>query len=314
MNSVLRKVSVLFLSLFLASCALEPTGPYAPSTQVNGTLAGTQMNDYYYPRTAGYLYVYSNVFRSYDNGDQNAPRVVNGPNDSLYTLGFIDTTQSGDSIFAYKIKYKVLSSQTGRPKMSLHYLPASQNFVGAFIDGSQSIQGDVYALNPSTRGASVDSIMGAAAGRVRMISNDFTSGESSVWQMDTIYFGYEGDSVYTFQKNSQGQWIRSRLIFARQVYDGDSWQNAYWNTTTRFNVLNADSNISTAAGNYNVVKIGVTTSAYNLPLTEHKYFGFKGGLIKQVDSWRVTSDGSNAKLQSLTREVNVVVPDWSELP
>lgn len=309
----IKLVLAALLSLSLASCALDTNAPYAPSTTAHGTVSSSNASSYFYPHVKGYTYAYTNTFRSYDRGADQDPTTTVGTSDTVKTLGYQGSTSTGDSLFAISVKYEVLSSYQGRPKMPLRYVPQSSGFVGAFVNNSQTVGGEVTALSPNTRAASVDSIMGAAAGRIRMIADDYSSNGTRLWQTDTVYFSGNGDSVYQYQKDGQGNWIRSRTIFCRRLSTGDYWNNATWNTATRYTVLNVDSAISLAGQNFQVTKIGVTSSNYNLPITEEKYFGVNTGLIKQFDSWYVTSDGSSATLQTLTREVGVVVIDPSEI-
>ena len=302
------------LSLAASSCMLEPdatrqTLPKAASY----VLPTANMCDYWYPKSAGYLYVYTNILREFSHGPANLPDSIQGACDTLRTLGYADiSTPNGDSLFALSITYQVLPVVAGRPSLGLRYLQSSQTFTGAFIDTAASISGETIANVPKAFVVSTDSVLPAAAGRIRELTAGFGSNESKCWQTDTVYFSQHGDSVALWGYDGQHNLSVERIVFCESFDPGASWTYGGWENSTKSTVINADTLIATPTHSFRSVLIGQSTSSYQLPLTELKAYGYLRGLVDQLDGWWITKDGHNCIYHTIEHQLNTIMLDNDE--
>lgn len=294
-------------------CQSPTDYPVSAGRTAYGVVGSSTASDYFYPHHKGYAYVYTNKLLTYTNGPENAPTEVQGANDTLRTLGHVGTSPDNDSLFAVSVTYRVQSGHTGRNSYALRYFGTQHTTGGAFIDGSTTYQGERLLETPPTRAVSCDSVHGAVYGRIRTMTDDFTS-SSGTWQVDTIYFSASGNGVKVWEKNGS-TYTHNRTIFNSGVtiQNNAEWSYSAWNNSTKFKVLDADASVTTTAGTYASVKIGVETASLLMPVEEHKFFGYSRGLIKQVNSWWTTSNGTSRVKQTSIREVGVVVIDINEV-
>jgi hypothetical protein len=292
-----------------AGCESPYDMPVASSDRSYGLLASNDLGTYFYSHRAGVTYVYSNVLRTEDNGSIT---VTQGLNDTVRTLGHAGFTSSGDSVFAYSVKYRVVSDLAGRGVHGLRYLPAAGSFGGAYIDASSSFTGERSTLSLSTRAVSIDSSTAPCYGRMRSFASDLQGNATSVWQTDTVYFTSSSNHVALWEKTASGSFVRSKDIFRSDVtvQNNAEWDYSTWQTSTKIKVLSDNAPITIAGTNYGAIMTSVTNSNLNLESTQQKYFAPGRALARQVDSWFVTTNGTNRIKKTIIREDIVVIdPD-----
>src|SRR5579885_1630752 len=86
MSALLIATFVIGVSLALSSCSVSTTGP-TMSGASHGALGGDNMCDYYYKKSAGWVYAFSNVENIYNSNGTVAQTFVGAP-DTVRTLGF----------------------------------------------------------------------------------------------------------------------------------------------------------------------------------------------------------------------------------
>lgn len=308
-----RLYLLLFLALAVSACAVDSTtAPFGVSDLVRGTVSGSSMEDFFYSHHRGTTYIYSNKLNTYLYGADNDPISINGPSDTITTLGYQGQNGNGDSVFAICAKYEVLSSYSAQAQATLAYIPASGGFAGAFVTAPTTLTGEVFPTNISTPAVSNDMVVTGAGGRLRQLTDDFGSNATKVWQADTIYFTAHQNSVRILQK-SGGSYSTLRNVFVSNASTGDHWLFNVADSITSDSVLADNTSVTVPAGTYaSSVKLGVSTSALSLPMSEEKYFGLRVGPIKQVDSWWTTGDGIARLKHVLIRELTQVVIDKEE--
>jgi hypothetical protein len=259
----------------------------------------------------GYTLIYTNVDSAYLDGPTKSPTLYYGPDDSLRTLGYQSLAPNGDSLFAIEITYQVLSSYSGRAIFDLPYLAPDSSFGGAFIDGTTVLTGECGGVTPNSRGVSYDSMAGGNAGRIKWLTYGLGASGTRVWQKDTLYFSSVGDSVALWDRPYGYTYdIPFRQIFLRSFSHSDSWRNGSGDDSTQFTVVSPDTIVAGPTGTYpHVASISVSTSQFNLPISEVKFFARSTGLILQQNSWWATSDGSSRTYHITTHELSVIVKD-----
>jgi len=307
----------LFAGAFsLASCTMDPQAPAASGGISYGALASNNMRDYYYPTKAGYTYVYRHTEKRYDK-DGALVSSIAGAYDTLTTLGFKRMSPSGDSLTAFVLKYRLLAQYAGRQVMALPYVLKKANrddgawFEGDAIQESQEDEAQ-FITNPKPKPVGTDTILAGIAGRVKSVADAFASTGARVWQSDTIYFQAERDSVVIWEHDIHtGRLFRGRLLFYKDAKNNSKWQYGLWEGSTYFDVDDVDDVVNVPAGAYRSIDIAVTTPDVYAPIKEHKWFGYTAGLIKQIDTYYLTTTGKlkdKFKAEMIRDLISVTVP------
>jgi hypothetical protein len=302
-NSMKLNLSALLLLLGLgvASCS-EPSAPVGAGSDSYGVISGRDMRDYYYPREAGWTYIYKNTFTDYVGTSNTVASTATGSFDTLRTKGF-GLMYNGDSLFTMDVTYRVLSPYANKNRFNLYYFKKGQSNNGGFIIGNSPVgfnRSDLDSI--SSVAASIDTILYATEGPTRdLIDNPYVSG-SRVTRTDRLYYSAKGDSVFLWFK--EGTTIRKiRQLWCNDFDKNLDWQYATWDNYTYFKVADEDMTASTPAGNFTAAELDVITEDLNTPVKELKYWGLGAGLVKQYDEWRITSDGVNYAKKSKVREL-----------
>jgi hypothetical protein len=293
---------LLLLGLGVASCS-EPSAPVGAGSDSYGTLSGRDMRDYYYPRQAGWTYIYKNTFAVYDGTSNTVGSTVVGSIDTLRTRGFSNVTPGGDSLYAMDISYRVLSNFANKNRFNLYYFKKGQSNNGGFIVGNNPTGFDRSDLDSiSTVSSSIDTILYATEGPTRDLIDNPASTSTRYVRNDRIFYSAKGDSVYIWFK--EGSTMRKvRQLWYSDFEKNADWQYATWDNYTYFKVGNEDVSVSTEAGNFSAAELDVITEDLNTPVKEVKYWGNNTGLVKQYDEWRTTTDGVNYTRKSKVREL-----------
>ncbi len=305
-----RLLAVLFFGGVLASCSEQPSGPVTGGGASYGSLGSQDMSDYYYHKTAGYTYVFSNVQNFLDD-DGNVTATYTGANDTVRTLGYDAANgPNGDSLYRIQITYRVDSAYAGRQWMNIYYVGTSPTNGGFLTQGTNpsDVPGCVFMGKPRPRPVSTDTILAGIAGYVRTQTDDFTNASGHFkWQTDTLWFTSHGDSTIIWERFFAGGPLRmSRLIFCKNFTNNSTWTYDQIDATTIFTVNDKDQQVTVPAGTYNhCVKIDVRTSKVSddIPITEKKWFACGTGIIKQYDKWATTTDGQTFQMQDFTRSL-----------
>jgi hypothetical protein len=293
---------LVLLGLGVASCS-EPSAPVGAGSESYGVLAGKDMRDYYYPREAGWTYIYKNTITEYIGTSNTVASTVTGSYDTLRTRGFSSVTPTGDTLYAMDVSYRVLSNFANKNRFNLYYFKKGQSNNGGFIVGNNPASFNRSDLDSiSSVAASIDTILYAVEGPTRdLIDNPNVSG-TRLTRNDRIFFSAKGDSVYLwFKEGTQIRKIR-QMWFAEFDKNAD-WQYATWDNYTYFKVANEDVTVSTEAGTFTAAELDVITEDLNTPVKETKHWGVGAGLVKQYDEWRTTTDGINYTRKTKTREL-----------
>jgi hypothetical protein len=293
---------LVLLGLGVASCS-EPSAPVGAGSDSYGVLAGKEMRDYYYPREAGWTYIYKNTFTEYVGTSNTVATSVIGSYDTLRTRGFTSITPAGDTMYTMDVSYRVLSNFANKNRFNLYYFKKGQSNNGGFIVGNNPTGFNSSDLDSiSSVAAAIDTILYAVEGPTRdLIDNPNASG-SRVTRYDRIYFSAKGDSVSLWFL--EGTTFRKiRQMWYQEFDKNDDWQYATWDNYTYFKVADEDVTVSTPAGSFTAAELDVITEGLNTPVKETKYWGVGAGLIKQFDEWRTTSDGTNYTKRTKVREL-----------
>jgi hypothetical protein len=309
------RLLILFSLLLAASCRSPTDVPAGLDQRSMGSGPGGApvASDYWYPHAKGLVIVYSNTDTLF-NVATSSFTVTHGLNDTVKSLGYQGIfSPSGDSLFAVVATYLVWVDCGGRGVTTLRYLPQGTGCPGAFIEGSASISGETTTSLPASREVSGDSIAGALAGRLKSFGGSCSAG-SKVWQKDTIYFTSIGDSVVLWNHaNPLGPITPFKSVFLRLITLGDSWRIATDLDSSTYAVGSTSTSVTVPAGTYDAILLTVASPQYHLPLIEKKYFTQGVGLIRQEDSWNVTTDGITFNIHKLTTEASVIVKDDPEM-
>jgi hypothetical protein len=311
-RSILRIKHLLFLSLVaIVSCKSPIEAPIVTSLHRMGSGGGASVSaaDYWYPHQRGLRITYSNTDTLFNAN--NSFTVTHGSNDTLRSLGYLGFSPTGDSLFAVVVTYEVVSGYAGRGVMTLKYLPGSS---GAFIDGTSSLSGEVTTSVPTARGVAFDSVAGALAGRIKTVADGYAAGTyTRSWQKDTIFYTSIGDSVVLWNRQTPTAALKPfKYVFLRSITLSDSWRTAADLDVSTYTVASTSIAVTVPAGSYTAVQLSANSPQYNLPIDEEKYFTQGIGLIRQQDSWRVTTDGISYQTHKLIREASVIVKDETE--
>lgn len=305
---ILTFTSIAF-SIGLSSCSVSPSGPAAVGAS-HGALGSDNMCDYYYKKTAGWTYAFSNVENIY-NSDGTVTTLTGAP-DTVRTLGYCCVAPNGDSLYQIAITYRVTAYYAGRNTIDMYYLPPHSDnnnaSSGGFVDNGAQVSGMKIMLK-KPRPVSTDTILAGVIGRVRTLADDFTNTAASyVWQTDTLWASEHNDTVLIWERFPGSTVLsRSRCIFTRDFAKHVDWKyDLIWNTTM-VHVDSADMSLTVPAGTFaHVAKMDVSTNddvMGNLPITEKKYFAFGVGFTKEYDVWRVTTDGQHFTKEDFTRSL-----------
>lgn len=293
---------LVLLGLGVASCS-EPMAPAGAGSDSYGVISGRDMRDYYYPRQAGWTYIYKNTFTEYSGTSNTVASTVTGSYDTLRTRGFSSITAEGDTLYAMDVTYRVLSNYANKNRFNLYYFKKGQSNNGGFIVGNNPASYNRSDLDSiSTVAASIDTILYATEGPTRdLIDNAYATGSRLV-RTDRIYFSAKGDSVFLWFK--EGTTIRKiRQMWYKDFDKNLDWQYATWDNYTYFKVADEDVSVSTDAGTFTAAELDVITEDLNTPVKETKFWGLNAGLVKQYDEWRTTTDGINYTKKSKVREL-----------
>jgi ABC-type phosphate transport system substrate-binding protein len=108
----LATVAVAFIAgliaITLASCSVTPSGPVSAGAS-HGALGSDNMCDYYYKKSAGWIYAFNNVQNIY-NADGSI-RTLTGAPDTVRTLGFYAVAPNGDSLYRLAITYRASTAR-----------------------------------------------------------------------------------------------------------------------------------------------------------------------------------------------------------
>lgn len=301
-----RLIAALSLCGLLASCELTPPGDPASGTTSFGTLASSNMQDYYYPHEAGWKYVYKNTIEVdplFSGGGPTVTTVLSY--DTLRTLGFYGSAPNGDSIFAAVISYRVASDYMGRMPMDLYYVPKNNDpEQGWVLDGPNPIEEAVAFTKPKPKPVSTDTILACLAGPIKKRIDPGYTGTTGAWQSDTLWYTAYRDSVVIWER----AFINAPLKRARNIFLFDlkksvqGWQYGAWEASTYWDVVDDDQWVTVGAGTFRSAKIKAytddNTTGVRLPITEHKWFAYTRGLCKQVDKWKSTNGTYSGSTQS----------------
>ncbi len=302
----------VLLGALLSACAVSPEGPVATGSS-HGTLGSTNMSDYYYRKTAGWAYVFSNVEHIYNS--DGTTTTLTGANDTVFTLGYDGLAPNGDSMYRYEISYRVLSSYAGRGQMSIPYISSIGNddSHGAFVEPGYSVSGMQYFSHPIFP-VSADTIVAGFVGEVRTHVDDFTNTGNYVWQRDTLWCTQHLDSTFIWEHwDRTGPIVKERCIFIRDfdvnptnwVYDVINSPNF----TTKCQVVNADFSYTGPTGTYDhTADIRIKTSEvddinFN---REYKYYACFTGPVYEYDWWYVTTDGLTSTKEDFVRTLQKI--------
>ncbi|MDP4199486.1 MAG: hypothetical protein Q8922_02930 [Bacteroidota bacterium] len=304
----------LTLCLTLSSCSVTPNGPVATGAS-HGSLASDNMCDYYYKKSAGWTYAFSNIENIY-NSNGTITTLVGAP-DTVRTLGYGGLAPNGDSLYRFAITYRVSAAYAGRNQIDMWYIANGKSSNGAFVDGNAQVMGMVNMLK-KPRPVSTDTILAGVVGRVRTLADDFTNTSSYVWQTDTLFASSRNDSVFVWECfPGSTKLSQSRCVFTKDFLNNTNsngtganinWvYDLIWGQTS-INVDNANVSLTVPAGTFaSTAQLDIKTpdnsGGYNMPITETKWFSYGVGFAKEYDVWNVTTDGTNFTKEDFTRSL-----------
>lgn len=269
-----------------------------------GVLSSKNVSEYYYPKEAGWTYIYKHTIHEYANGGNSVTATIDGPCDTLKTLGYINTNANGDSVFAFKVTYRVLQSRANKVKFPLYYFPKNgEANTGGFVLGNSKTGLTGLDSITSVAGA-IDTILYVVEGPTRDVVDDYTSTGTRVWRTDIIYFTAKRDTVEIWWKDGTVM-NRTRLLWYQDFDKNDEWQYAMsvGDPYTWWQVADEEESVTTTAGTFNTVKIEAFTDNLKTSTTEYKWWGDGVGMVKQYDEWRVSSNGQNFDKRTRVREL-----------
>ncbi len=296
--------------IFAAGCESPTDLPVDAGRASYGATANSDLSTYYYPHRAGVTYVYSNKLVSGPTANQTT---TYGSNDTVRTLGFQGFHQ-GDSVFAASITYQTASALAGHATIALRYLPTSSTFQGAYINGSQSLQGESTTQSLATRAVSTDSTTAPAHGRMRALASDLAGSGSTVWQTDTIYYTSDAYHVALLAKTAGGSFIVSKDLFRSDVavLAGNEWSYSTWQSATKLKVVSENVSLTVGSTNLNAIHCKVENADLAVGSTSEKFFAPGYGQVKQIETFWTTTDGVSRVRHIHIRE-GVVVLDLDEI-
>lgn len=294
--------ALVLLGLGISSCS-EPAMPVNTGSESFGLVAGRDMRDYYYPREAGWTYVYKNTVEEYDGTGNTVLNTWSGAFDTLRTRGFQSVMTNGDTLYCMDVTYRVLSTHANKNRFNLFYFKKGMSNNGGFIVGNNPSgynRSDLDSI--SSVAASIDTILYATDGPTRDVIDNLTATGTRVTRTDRIFYSAKGDSVFLWFKEGT-KLVRIRQMWYTDFDKNKDWQYATWDNYTYFKVRTEDMAVATDAGTFTAAELDVITEDLNTPVKELKYWGYNAGLVKQFDEWRVTTDGVNFTKRTKTREL-----------
>lgn len=297
LSSKLLPGLAIAIGLGLQACA-EPDLNITEGSTSYGALATTRMSEYFYPREAGWKYVYSSSIEEYNGGSLD--RTVAGGHDTLRTLGFQNMySPSGDSMFAFSVTYRVLASKNTHEPFDLHYVKKANGKKGGFIVGNDPA-GFANVQSISTSARAIDTILYVVEGPTRDVIDNYNSTATREYRTDKIFFTAHNDSVVLWYKEGN-VFRRTRQVWYQDFERGDEWRYGLWENSTYSEVRDENSWLTTDAGTYRCAKIDVYSTNINTETEERKWYGFQSGLIQQRDVWHVTTNGRTFHKRVRTR-------------
>lgn len=288
-----------------SSCA-EPDMSITEGGTTYGALATQNMEEYYYPKTSGWEYVYKHTIEEYSGG--TVVNTITGPYDTLRTLGYQGfSTPEGDSVFAFSVTYRVLASKNNKNRFPIYYVTQgdqSDGNKGGFILGNNKT-GFSNVDSVMTVAGAIDTILYAVEGPTRDVIDDYNSNATREYATDIIYFTAAEDSVVIWFNDGQSM-RRVRQLWFKDFDRGEDWQYGLWENETWFKCKDESEIVQTSAGTFNCAEILVMDDKLEgtgNPCTEKKWFGYQTGLVKQYDRWKVTSNGTNFNKRVRVREL-----------
>lgn len=288
----------------LASCS-APTGPITHGGTSYGTISNKDMADYYYPKEAGWTYVYKHTITEFTGGGNTVANTWIGGYDTLRTIGYVGNAPNGDSMFAFDVKYRLLSTKNTKDRFQLYYYSKNggNSNMGGFVDGNNPSNRTGIDSISSVAGA-IDTILYVTEGPTRDVVDNVTAEGTRVYRTDRIFFTSRKDSVCIWWREG------TTMRYTRMLWYRDFQKNADWayamevgDPYTYFEVADEDELIPTAAGNIAAARIEAFTENLRTSTVEYKWWGNFAGLIKQYDEWRVSSDGQNFRKKTRVREI-----------
>lgn len=301
------KISILALFLLaigISSCAVDEM-PVASGDSAYGLLSDKNMCDYYYPKQAGWTYVYQNTIQEMTTSGSKVLASFAGPFDTVRTLGFQGFSPDGDTLYGVDVTYRVLLQYGVKNPLTLYYVKQGSSHNGGFIVGNNPTgytTGTIGSI--TTAPAAIDTILYAVDGPLRDVIDSYNPNAQYQIRTDRILFTAKEDSVVLWYHDGPTMpFRRVRQLWYKNFDKNDDWQYATWDHYTYFKVADADVAVPTLAGAFQSAEIQVTTEDLNTPVKEFKYWAQGTGLVKQIDEWRITSDGTYFKKRIKTREL-----------
>lgn len=312
-------IRFLKLLLLLTTIGFGVVGCEAPTdlpVQSGNSSYGLVQNvgNYFYPTNPGVLLVVSNKLRL-EAPDGQITNITGG-NDSVRTLGLLGNTSQGQPVFGVSYKYRVSSSMAGYDVEPLRYLPEIGSFGGAYINSTSYFSGERTTASLYTRAVSTDSLTAPCYGRIRSLASDLVGTGSTIWQTDTVYFTTTPNHVALWTKSITPTglvtFVKSKDLFRPDVpvTTGAQWSYSVWQPSTMIKVINENAPVTVGAGTFNTLHTEITNNQdLDMEHATQKFFAPATGLVKQIDTWWTTTNGTARTKNILTTEVVVVDPD-----
>ncbi|HYE75929.1 MAG TPA: hypothetical protein VEF04_21470 [Blastocatellia bacterium] len=302
-NKLKLSAAALMLGVGIGACQ-APSAPVGEGKPSYGALASQNMADYYYPKEAGWTYVYESTITEYDNGGNLMLANYSAGYDTLKTLGYQGfNSPSGDSVYAFSVTHSVVSGRNNKNRFQLYYVKKGSSDNGGFIVGNNP-SGFSNVDSVSAVAAAIDTILYAIEGPARDIIYNAGSGGTRTTMTDKIFYTAKNDEVQIWW--SEGGAMRTtRLIWQEDLIKNNEWAYAaaVGDQSTTWKVRDESDPVYTDAGNFDAVKVEAFTQGLKTSATEYKWWGVNKGLVKQYDEWRVTNDGQNFRKKVKVREL-----------
>jgi hypothetical protein len=301
-NKLKLTIAALVLGVGIGSCS-APSSPVSNGPQSYGALATQNMADYYYPKEAGWTYVYKNTITEYDNGGNSVLSTYAGSTDTLRTLGYQGfNSPSGDPVYAFTVSHSVLTSRNSKNSIKLYYVKKGSSDNGGFIIGNDPT-GFSNVDSVVATAAAIDTILYAIEGPARDVIYGNGSG-SRTSMVDKIFYTAKNDVVQIWWYEN-GAMRTTRLIWEQDLQKNNEWAYAaaVGDQSTTWKVRDESDLVSTGAGQFDAVKVEAFTQNLKTSATEYKWWGVNTGLVKQYDEWRITNDGQNFRKKTKVREL-----------
>jgi len=319
----LTTLGVVFVAslimMTLASCSVTPNGPVSVGA-THGALAGDAMCDWYYRKSAGWTYAFSNVEHIY-NADGTVTTRTGAP-DTVRAIGYSGIAPNGDSLYRFAITYRVATAYAGRGELTMNFMLNCNNGNGAWVEPGYDLGKSMVTMGKKPRPVSTDTILAGLVGRIRTMTDDFSNSSAYTWQIDTIWASAHNDSVFVWEYPTAGATSTlksSRCVFARDFVNNTNsngngsnvnWMYDLMFQTTGINVENANTSVVTPMATFSsTAKLKFTTqdpsigAKDRLPTSEFKFYTFGIGVTSIQDEWWVTTDGTHFTKHDFTRSL-----------